>query len=259
MGEAGTPINMDLYDRRGQTITDWRSWTRPKERAQWRATRSAMELARAWFTAPAPTVPAEISNLFASHPRTVGALLKEGWPELKTSLPYPGEGRNHDLVLVGQVGEQAILVSVEAKVDETMGPPVGVYWRKSKRSPGSRAWRRIDALLAAAFGAEAVAVEEPWSGLPYQMLTALVATSIEAAYRSCSLAVFCLHEFVTESAKPAFLRRNDSEFRAFLGALGVTKPATSHLHGPFNVATPGTSSTIPVLVGKAQFRWGSRD
>src|SRR3990172_800679 len=135
---------MNLYDRRGQEIVDWRSWPRPKERGQWRATRSAMELARAWFTAPVPIVPTEIANLLASHPLTTGALLREGWPELRTPLPYPGEGRNHDLVLVGQAGEQPILVSVEAKVDETMGPEVGAYWRKSGRTAGSRAWRRID-------------------------------------------------------------------------------------------------------------------
>jgi len=103
---------------------------------------------------------------------------------------------------------------------------------------GSRAWRRIDALLAAAFGAKAVA--------------------IEASTRSCAIAVLCVHEFITESAKPDLLERNAADFRAFLGALSEPKASASHLYGPFTVTVPGTSATMPVLIGKAQYRWTAR-
>jgi hypothetical protein len=134
-----------LKNRKGEPITDWRGWTPPKgDKKQWRAARSAMELARAWFTAPAPTVPPEITDLLATQAATDGAVFTEGWPELKTALPERGEGRNHDLVLVGTAGGRGLLVAVEAKVDETMGPPVGSCWRTSKRTKGSYAWRRAD-------------------------------------------------------------------------------------------------------------------
>ena len=249
---------MKIYDRRNQPITDWRDWTRPKEEGQWRSTRSAMELARSWFTSPVPVVPSEIADLLRSHRLTREAILQDGWPELKTPLPYPGEGRNHDLVVVGEVRGQPMLLTVEGKVDETMGPAVGTYWRKSNRVSNSRAWRRIDALLSAAFGAEAVAIEEPWRSLPYQLLTATVGTAIEASTRSCAMAVLCVHEFVTESAKPDFLARNAADFRAFLRALGQPGASPAHLYGPFTVAVPGTSRTMPVLIGKAQYRWTAR-
>lgn len=176
---------------------------------------------RAWFTSPVPLVPQEMAELLLSHALTRDSAFSEGWPELKTPLPFPGEGRNHDLVLVGEAGGTRFLCSVESKVDETMGPEIGAYWRKSKRAASSRAWRRIDTLLASAFGVRAQAVEEPWSSLPYQMLTALVGTAIEASRRSCSLAAVCVHEFVTESAKPELLNRNGQDYRAFLRALGA--------------------------------------
>lgn len=249
---------MDIFDRRGQRITDWRSWTRPKGDDQWRATRSAMELARAWFTSPVPVVPLEVAELLASHNLTRGAVLEEAWPELKTPLPYPGEGRNHDLVAIGNVDETRLLLAVEGKVDETMGPTIGSYWRKSKRTDGSRAWRRIDALLAAAFGSEAEALKDPWQGLPYQMLTALVGTAIEAANRSCGLGVLCVHEFVTESAAPEKLALNAADFRNFIVACGLPKPATGTLYGPVEVALPGTGAILPVLIGKVQYRWADQ-
>lgn len=217
-----------------------------------------MELARAWFTSPVPIVPAEVAELLASHNLTRGAVIEEAWPELKTPLPYPGEGRNHDLVAIGKVGDTRLLLAVEGKVDETMGPTIGTYWRKSKRTYGSRAWRRIDALLAAAFGSDTDALRDPWQGLPYQMLTALVGTAIEAANRSCAIGVLCVHEFVTESATAKKLALNSADFRNFVEACGLPKPATGVLYGPVKVCLPGTAAIFPVLIGKVQYRWAER-
>lgn len=214
-----------------------------------------MELARSWFTAAAPAVPGEMRQLLATHPLTQEAVFTDGWPELKTRLPFPGEGRNHDLVLVGKAAGGTILCSVEGKVDETMGPEIGAYWRKSKRAGSSRAWRRIDALLASAFGVDARATEPPRSTLPYQLLTALVGTAIEASNRSCALGVLCVHEFVTESAKPELVEKNARDYGAFMEALGVAKSTTGVLSGPFDIRIPGSPTVIPTFVGKAQFRW----
>jgi len=246
---------MDLFDRRGQQITDWRNWTRPKQDTQWRASRSAMELARAWFTSPVPVVPPEVAALLDSHSLTRGTVLSQAWPELKTPLPFPGESRNHDLVVLGEVRGHPLLLTVEGKVDETMGPRVGTYWKKSRETPRSRAWRRVDALLGAAFGPVASATDLPWRALPYQMLTALVGTAIEADKRSCAIAVVCVHEFITESATEDALNRNTVDFRAFLAALNQPKVSAGTLYGPFTVEVPRTGRQMPVLLGKAQYRW----
>jgi hypothetical protein len=139
-----------------------------------------MELARAWFTAPAPVVPPELAALLASRSETADIVLSEGWPELITQLPERGEGRNHDLVLLGTGTEGSVLVAIEAKVDESMGPSIGEYRRASKgvsnvsgdaaapleQAPSraqraSFAWRRIDTLLQCVFGDTADATKEP--------------------------------------------------------------------------------------------------
>ena len=248
---------MELYDRKGKPIEDWRGWTRPKEERQWKAGRSAMELARAWFTAPAPTVPAELAALLASRSETADVVLEQGWPEFETKLPERGEGRNHDLVLLGRGSKGRVLVTVEAKVDETMGPSIATYWRASKRNKEvSFAWRRIDALLKCAFGETAAATEEPWGSLPYQLLTALVGTAVEAKRRECPQAILILHEFITESAVDKRLRENAAGFDAFLRSLdgrATRKPGV--LYGPYAVTFPNSTRQIPVLIGKAEYRW----
>jgi hypothetical protein len=145
-----------ITGRDGDQLTDWRAWTRPKKDYQWRAGRSAMELARAWFVSPTPVCPREIADLLASHPRAAGLLLVEGIPEHVTSLPERGEGRNHDLLLYGHGESGTIVISVEAKVDESFGETIGTYWNKGKRSATpTRAPERIEALLSLAFGAKA--------------------------------------------------------------------------------------------------------
>lgn len=118
---------MDFLDRQGKPIVDWRDWTRPKkETGHWRAGRSAMELARAWFTYPIPVIPVEIDALLQSNALTHNLVLQMGWPKLKTPLPFPGEGRNHDRVMLGEANGKSVLLAVEGKVDETMGPPAWV-------------------------------------------------------------------------------------------------------------------------------------
>ncbi|MFO0454146.1 MAG: DUF6946 family protein [Pseudomonadota bacterium] len=249
---------MRLYDKKGREISDWRRWSPPKEDYQWRAGRSAMELARAWFTAPQPVLPPEVRSLLESRAETRGSELLEGWPEWVTKLPFPGEGRNHDLVAVGSTGARGLLLAVEGKVDEPFGDLVGSYWRKSKANSKSKAWKRIDTLLAAAFGPQASAAEKPWRNLRYQLLTALVGTAIEAAARECDIAVLCIHEFVTEAAHPDKLEKNHEALAAYLEALGAPSPKAGTLSGPFIVHIPDSEVPIPVLIGTAEYRWAAR-
>jgi hypothetical protein len=102
---------LSLSGRDGRQITDWRSWTRPKAEYHWRAGRSAMELARSWFTSPVPVCPPEVRSLLKSQPETAGLVLIEGWPEFATALPERGEGRNHDLLLWGSLAGSGVIVS----------------------------------------------------------------------------------------------------------------------------------------------------
>lgn len=99
----------------GDPITSWKQWTRPKRGYQWKTGRSAMELARAWFPNDSPTVPPEIQTLLLSHPRFEGLKLIRARPELVTRLPEPGEGRNHDLWILGKTPLEQVTICIEAK------------------------------------------------------------------------------------------------------------------------------------------------
>ena len=156
--------DFSLKGRDGQPILDWRNWTRPKGKNQWKAGRSAMELARSWFTSPVPVVPPEVESLLGSNPSTANVAMAEGWPEYVTALPERGEGRNHDLLLVGYRDRLRIVVSVEAKVDESFGEKIGDYWRRARKSKKpTRVPQRIEALVPMIFGSDARPDVEPWS------------------------------------------------------------------------------------------------
>jgi hypothetical protein len=206
-----------------------------------------MELARAWFTAPQPVLPPEVRALLDSHADSRGAVLEEGWPEHVTKLPFAGEGRNHDLIAVGSVGNRRLLVAAEGKVDEPLGDLIGPYWRKSHDNNPSRAWKRVDSLLLSALGPDASARAKPWNDLRYQLLTTLVGTAIEAANRKCDVAVLCIHEFVTESANVDRLDRNAEAVSTFVRTLGAKSPKPGILAGPFVVRVGEPESAIPVL------------
>ena len=189
-----------LKDRKGKHIADWRAWTRPKRDYQWRAARSAMELARAWFVSPTPLCPREINDLLASHPRTSGVTLLEGIPEHVTMLPERGEGRNHDLLLLGHVKGGGIVISIEAKVDESFGETIGGYWTKGRRSvTPTKVPEYTEAILSMVFGPSARPDALPWHELRYQLLTAVAGTAIETARRDAGTGVVVVHEFRTEN------------------------------------------------------------
>ena len=94
-----------------------------------------------------------------------------------------------------------MVISVEAKVDESFGETIGTYWAKGKRSTApTRAPERIQALLSMAFGVSARPDADPWRRLRYQLLTAVTGTAIEAVRRQAATAVVIVHEFRTDSA-----------------------------------------------------------
>ena len=87
-----------------------------------------MELAKAWFRPGVLTVPDEFQVLLGSNSRLDGLQLVSGTPELVTPLPERGEGRNHDLALVGETPREKVTICVEAKADEPFGDKsVGEY------------------------------------------------------------------------------------------------------------------------------------
>lgn len=234
----------------GTLITSWDQWTRPKKKdVHWADERSAMELAKAWFRGGQLSVPAELSDLFASSPRLEGLQLMQGVPELVTHLPERGEGRNHDLWLRGCTPRESVTICIEAKADEPFGNHTVAEYRdfKPKDKEGNprrtRVPARIEELLRLVGGTASV-----WDTVMYQLLTAICGTVIQAQKDFSNLAVFVVHEFRTNKTIEKNLQRNGRDFAVFLQAIGVDPPAYAEgrLLGPVMI------SGMDCMIGKIE-------
>jgi hypothetical protein len=218
-------------------ITRWEDWARPKRGYQWVPGRSAMELAKAWFTDGHLSAPQELTDLLHSHPRLNDLKLIRGVPELVTSLPVRGEGRNHDLWLLGRTDRDSVTICIEAKVDEPFGNETIAEYRATalhRRGKGARtgAPERIDALLKIVGGPASA-----WDSIRYQLLTAICGTVLQAKQDSSSLAVFVVHEFRTDKTKLENVQRNSEDYERFLAVIGIPSPVATNgrLQGPVTV------------------------
>lgn len=245
-----------LKDRKGRPILDWNDWTPPKKPSvQWKPGRSAMALAQAWFSGPSPTCPPVLNQILLGRPETAGIELTEGWPEYVTPLPERGEGRNHDLLLLGHNAADRVVISIEAKVDEPFGAEIGYYWYHANQSQApTRAPERMQALLAMVFGSVALPDAEPWSGLRYQLLTMIAGAAIEAARRRADTAVCVVHEFRTALWSANLGEFNDRDFDNFMSVLLSQRNfrvVPGCLYGPVVLAAgPHLPQPITLFVGK---------
>ena len=229
--------DMTLSRPDGTPITGWEEWTRPKRDYQWAPGRSAMELAKAWFPGDRLHPPPELMGLLLSHPRLQGLKLIRGIPEHVTRLPERGEGRNHDLWLLGRTQNESVTICLEAKADEPFGNDTVAEYRKAalhriEQGESTRVPERIDALLG-------IIGKPPsnWESVRYQLLTAICGTVLQAKQDLSSLAVFVVHEFQTEKTTADNLRRNSEHYERFLTVIGVASPSNTdgHLHGPLAI------------------------
>ena len=237
---------LSLSRPNGTPITNWEMWTRPKKDYQWEPERSAMELAKSWFRQSSASAPKELLQLLYSSARLKGLRLIRGVPEHVTSLPERGEGRNHDLWLLGRTDQEQITICIEAKADEPFGNETVAEYRLSankRRGSGesTRVPERIDQLLALV-----PASDHQWDKIRYQLLTAICGTAIQAQRDGSTLAVFVVHEFHTRKTTLDKLLANKKEFDLFMSVItGFYKPVIEGtLYGPFIVGD------VDCLIGK---------
>jgi hypothetical protein len=233
-------------------IENWEDWERPKRDYQWKPGRSAMELAKSWFREGRLSPPDEFIALLMSEPRLQELRLLRGTPELVTALPERGEGRNHDLALIGQTPRESVTVCVEAKADEPFGAETVLeYWERAMRrqnlGESTRVPERIQALLRMIDRSGLLPGESAWGLVRYQLLAAICGTVRQAQLDCSSLAVFVVHEFHTESTLKENLRRNQLDLEEFLSVLsaGAMSLESGRLYGPFEI------TGVDCFVGKA--------
>lgn len=235
-----------LSQPNGTPITNWEMWTRPKKDYQWAPERSAIELARAWFRQPHVSPPKEFVQLLYSSDRLKDLQLLRGIPEHVTSLPERGEGRNHDLWLLGRTDQEQITICIEAKADEPFGNETVFEYSLSankRRMSGkpTRVPERIAKLLAIV-----PAPGNQWDNVRYQLLTAICGTAIQAKRDGSTLALFVVHEFHTRMTMPDKILANKKDFDFFVSVItGSYQPIVEgKLYGPVIV------NGVDCMIGK---------
>jgi hypothetical protein len=224
-------------------ITRWEDWTPPKKDYHWQPGHSAMELAKAWFRSGSLSVPSEIAQMLSSVQRFRDIEFVRGVPEHVTALPIRGEGRNHDLWLLGRTAGETVTVCVEAKADEAFGNYTVAGYRQHavkriEQGKPTKVPKRIDALL----GIVGQSINA-WADVRYQLLTAIAGTILQAQEdakpKAATAAIFIVHEFPTAATTEPKRRQNAADFARLLNVLGIREEHTDRpqLLGPVRLAS----------------------
>lgn len=246
-------MNLIITNQSGHHIynlDDWLAYSPPaKGELQWKDGRSAKELAKAWLCTGEPKMPKELQQLLDSHHDTNGFFAERAIPEFVTKLDdFKGNGRNHDMIIWGNVAGQKALVSIEAKVDESFGEIISNYVSSSiAANPRSKVPDRISQLTSAIFGHLEI------GHIRYQLLHAVAGVLIEAAAQKASLAVLVVHEFVPATGKTQKAIENDIDWQSFTRLIASGSILAGQLHGPITVPGGGkVPNDIPLYIGKIE-------
>lgn len=217
---------------------------------QWKRKHSAMELALAWTSAGRVAVPDDVRRMLAGHSDTVGFVALDVLPEHVTSLDeYRGEGRNHDLVVIGRAAAGPTLLAIEAKALEPLGPRLFEQLESAAGKRGSNIPARLGGLCQMLFGSDPVdprdgqIKDETLKLMRYQLLTAAAGAAIEAARHGCVQAVLVINQFAARDPDGVFdvpaESTLDTDVAGFVQALGWTDAFNDGtVAGPFAVAAP---------------------
>ena len=130
-------------------------------------------------------------------------------PEAVATLPGVGNGRNHDLLMIGM----DFVAGIEAKVDEPFGKAVNQQY---KNADGNKK-NRIEKMMDSAFNN--VKPEEYSFG--YQLLTGISATVEEAKNKGKKKALFLITVFSDYIMNKKQAERNRKDYEQFCKGLGL--------------------------------------
>jgi hypothetical protein len=161
-----------------------------------------------------------------SNEATSGIVLSRGVIEHETHLPFGNRGaRCHDLALYGEQNGHAVTVCIESKADESFGGTIERELLKAKERRGTRFPERLNWLTSSLLGtnafedAECSKLSPDVAQLPYQLLTAIAGTLLEAECQNAAKAVFVVHEFRTAATLDSKLDFNAAALNAFIDRL----------------------------------------
>ena len=193
------------------TVEEWYLFAPPKAKGKhWKDGRSAKSLAQ--FMTDKNQVKKLEDILVELKYDTNGVI--SCTPEANTVLPCKGNGRNHDLLMIGE----DFVVGIEAKVSESFGEEISTELIEASDNKKGR----IDKLANELFGCKINEVKDGLE-LRYQLLTGVYGTLLEAENNKKSKALFLVIVFtdgITREDENAVNRNND-DFKNFCQQIGL--------------------------------------
>lgn len=187
------------------TVEEWYQFAPPKAKGKhWKDGRSAKSLAQ--FMTDKNQVKKLEDILVELKYDTNGVI--SCTPEANTVLPCKGNGRNHDLLMIGE----DFVVGIEAKVSEPFGEEISTELIEASDNKKGR----IDKLANELFGCKINEVKDGLE-LRYQLLTGVYGTLLEAENNKKSKALFLVVVF-TDGITPEdenAVNRNNDDFKNF--------------------------------------------
>ena len=194
------------------TVEEWYQFAPPKAKGKhWKDGRSAKSLAQ--FMTDKNQVKKLEDILVELEYDTNGVI--SCTPEANTVLPCKGNGRNHDLLMIGE----DFVVGIEAKVSESFGEEISTELIEASDNKKGR----IDKLANELFGCKINEVKDGLE-LRYQLLTGVYGTLREAKKNKKSKALFLVIVFtdgITREDENAVNRNND-DFKNFCQQIGLS-------------------------------------
>lgn len=194
------------------TVEEWYQFAPPKAKGKhWKDGRSAKSLAQ--FMTDKNQVKKLEDILVELEYDTNGVI--SCTPEANTVLPCKGNGRNHDLLMIGE----DFVVGIEAKVSEPFGEEISTELIEASDNKKGR----IDKLANELFGCKINEIKDGLE-LRYQLLTGVYGTLREAENNKKSKALFLVIVFtdgITREDENAVNRNND-DFKNFCQQIGLS-------------------------------------
>lgn len=168
------------------SVEDWKRLL-AKPDLHWKAGYSAMTLARAWEAAPPGRFPPEVDAILKTSDR-------KGWDTLRLlaaipeyQVPLPGGKRpsQTDLLAFARSPDGLVVIAVEGKVDESLGPTVRE--KRAEKRPGVE--ERLRYLL------DTLQVSDCSDAVRYQLLHRTVSALLIAHDFAAETAVMLVHSF----------------------------------------------------------------
>ena len=195
------------------TVEEWYQFAPPKAKGKhWKDGRSAKSLAQ--FMTDKNQVKKLEDILVELEYNTKGVI--SCTPEANTVLPCKGNGRNHDLLMIGE----DFVVGIEAKVSEPFGEEISTELIEASDNKKNR----IDTLANELFGCKINEVKDGLE-LRYQLLTGVYGTLREAKKNKKSKALFLVIVFtdgITREDENAVNRNND-DFKNFCKCINLSE------------------------------------